>query len=57
MEFAATFTSEFGINAGFDVRAGAQVNPEDLFEGAEDRGLPNFNSLCEKVTVQDRYGK
>jgi len=55
-ELAATFTSEFAINTNVNVRSRKYSKPEDLFDGAADRGLLNFNHLTEKVTIQDRYG-
>ena len=59
MEFSLVKKSKIELNVkdSYNVRSQKDSKLEDCYEGVEDRALPNFNNLCEKVTVQDRLSK
>ena len=47
--------AEMHINSTVNIRGKHHSAPGDIPEGQENRGLPNFNHLIDKVTVRDTY--
>lgn len=43
------------INSSINIRGKAHSATSDIPEGQENRGLPNFNHLIDKVTVKDTF--
>ena len=43
------------INASINIRGRNHSNLADIPEGQQNRGLPNFNHLIDKVKVKDTY--